>query len=133
MKHNNTLIGIFTSKRKIINILSILKESFGVNLNKIRIYSINDDENEYLITIQVKNKEIYLKNIHGCTILHSKNNCLFSINALNKLIEDKNGMVSHDYRLNWEEYKNKLIMLINGQLNIHEIQLIEDKCTVIFQ
>lgn len=40
----------------------------------------------------------------------------------------KHGSNNKDYQLNWENYKNKLIILTNGELNVHSINKIEDKC-----
>ena len=58
----------------------------------------------------------------------SFNNCLFSINALNKLIEKESGSNNKDYQVDWNQYKDKLIILTNGTLSIENINKIDDKC-----
>ena len=60
--------------------------------------------------------------------MHVKNNCLFSINALNKLIEQETGSNNKEYKLDWSLYKDKLIILTNGNLSIESINKIDDKC-----
>lgn len=64
--------------------------------------------------------------------MHVKNGCLFSINALNKLISSEKGdndIPNKEVVVDLEKYKNKLIILRNNQLNIKKISKIEDKCS----
>jgi hypothetical protein len=65
--------------------------------------------------------------------MHVKNNCIFSINALNRLIELENLNIDetpyNEIEINWDEYKDKLIIITNGNLNIYNISKIEDKCS----
>ena len=70
-------------------------------------------------------KEIYLKNILNSTVMHVKNKCIFSINALNRLIEVEN---YKDGKIDWDKYKYKLIILTNNELIIENINKINDKC-----
>ena len=58
-------------------------------MKKVHIYSIDSNKYEYIVTFKTYDKEKYLKNIKKSTVLHLKNGCLFSINALNKLIEKR--------------------------------------------
>ena len=78
------------------------------------------------------NREPFLKNIENATVIHAKNGCLFSINALNKLIESESGSIDKKYLLDWEEYKDKLLILTNGHLSINKIKKVDDKCSIIF-
>jgi hypothetical protein len=64
--------------------------------------------------------------------MHVKNGCLFSINALNKLIEKENegsSLPNNEFLLDWDKYKDKLIIITNGELAISDISKIEDKTT----
>ena len=127
-----TLIGVFINRNKLLSLLEALKFKYKQNIDRVFIYQINLNTNEYLVTFTVLNKEVYLKSIPNSTVLHVKNGCLFSINALNKLIERDNGSASKDYVVNWEKYRNNLIVLTNGELSIHQILKIDDKCQVVF-
>ena len=62
--------------------------------------------------------------------MHVKNGCLFSINALNQVIQEKYGenALTNEIEVDWNEYSGKLIVLANGQLVIKTITKIEDKC-----
>ena len=61
--------------------------------------------------------------------MHVKNGCLFSINALNRLIEKEKGeeVPNNEYLVDWEKYKDKLIILTGGELSISKLSKIEDK------
>ena len=116
MKNKNILIGVFTNKNKLLSLLEQLKVNFKIDLNKIRIFTIESKSYEYLITFQALSREQFLKNIENSTVIHAKNGCLFSINALNKLIESESGSIDKDYLVDWEKYKDTLLILTNGNL-----------------
>lgn len=132
MKNKNILIGVFANKNKLLSLLEQLKVNFKIDLNKIRIFTIESKSYEYLITFQALSREQFLKNIENSTVIHAKNGCLFSINALNKLIESESGSIDKDYLVDWEKYKDTLLILTNGNLSINKINKVEDKCSVIF-
>lgn len=126
--NKGVLIGTFVKKKQILQFLEILKTRYHIAYNKIFVYSIENNYTEYLVTFKTMSKEIYLKTIENSTVMHVKNNCLFSINALNKLIEKECGSNNKDYQVDWNQYKDKLIILTNGNLSIENINKIDDKC-----
>lgn len=129
MLNKGVLIGTFVNKKQILKFLELLKTKYHISYNKIFVYSIEENNYEYLVTFKALKKELYLKNIENSTIMHVKNNCLFSINALNKLIETETGSNNKEYQIDWNKYKDKLIILTNGNLSIESINKIDDKCT----
>ena len=130
MNDKLTLIGVFVRKNKILTFLETLKYKFHVDIDRLFVYQIHNNPLEYLITFKVTNKEQYLKVLRNSTVLHVKNGCLFSINALNKLIEQETGSLSKDYVVDWGAYRNTLLILTNGELFIEKIDKIEDKCSI---
>ena len=128
MNNKGVLIGTFVNKKQILQFLEMLKTKYHIAYNKIFVYSIEGNHYEYLVTFKALDKEVYLKSIENSTVMHVKNNCLFSINALNKLIEQETGFNNKEHKLNWDLYKNKLIILTNGSLAIESINKIDDKC-----
>ena len=127
------IIGTFVEKNKILSFLEMLKNKFYINYDKIFVYTMSSNEKEYLVTFKTYNKDKFVKKLYGATIMHVKNGCLFSINALNKLIETdynfKEEKPYNEIEINWDEYKDKLIILTNGNLNINNLSKIEDKCS----
>ena len=130
MSANGVIIGTFVRKNKILSFLELLKQDFNVNIEKVFVYSIDTNNSEYLVTVRTYDKERFIKNLSNSTVMHVKNGCLFSINALNKLIEsEKNNddKPNNEYLVDWEKYHNKLIITTNGELSISNLIKIEDK------
>ena len=129
MSVNGIIIGTFVKKNKILSFLETLKHGFKVNLDKVFIYSIDTNKYEYLVTFKTYDKERFIKNFNNATVMHVKNGCLFSINALNKLIEKENSdsdKPNNEYLIDWDKYKDKLIIQTNGELSLSNLSKIED-------
>ena len=133
MLKKGVIIGTFVSKNKILSFLEELNTRFYINYEKIYVYSISSNDKEYLVTFKTYDKDKFIKKLSNSTIMHVKNNCIFSINALNKLIE-----LNYDFEkekpyneveINWDEYKDSLIIITNGELKISKLSKIEDKCS----
>lgn len=129
MSANGIIIGTFVKKSKILSFLETLKYGFKVNLDKVFVYSIDTNKYEYLVTFKTYDKEKFIKNLNNATVMHVKNGCLFSINALNKLIEKENSdsdKPNNEYLIDWDKYKDKLIIQTNGELSLSNLSKIED-------
>ena len=129
MSVNGIIIGTFVKKNKILSFLETLKYGFKVNLDKVFIYSIDTNKYEYLVTFKTYNKERFIKNLSNATVMHVKNGCLFSINALNKKKKKKNSdsdKPNNEYLIDWDKYKDKLIIQTNGELSLSNLSKIED-------
>lgn len=129
MTERGTIIGTFVKKSRILSFIELIKNDFRVKLEKIFIYSIDTNPREYLVTFKTFDKEKFIKNLNNATVMHVKNGCLFSINALNKLIdqEKQSSEPNNEYLVNWDKYKDKLIIVTNGELTISNLTKIEDK------
>ena len=129
MNTKGVLIGTFVKKYKILSFLEFLKNKLSLDLEKVFVYVISDNKDEYLVTFKSTKNQRFRYNIYDSTIMHVKNGCLFSINALNALIdkEKKDESDNKEYQLNWDDYKNKLLIITNGELQIKDIDKIEDK------
>lgn len=127
------IIGTFVLKNRILSYLEMIKYRFNVDLEKTFVYTIDTNENEYLVTFKTYDKNKFINKLPGSTIMHVKNGCLFSINGLNKLIELNYNFADekpyNEIEIDWEKYKDKFIILTNGNLNINKISKIEDKCS----
>ena len=130
MTERGIIIGTFVKKNKILSFIETLKNEFGIRLEKLFIYSIDTNKREYLVTFKTFDKERFIKNLGNATVMHVKNGCLFSINALNKLIEKDNEgseLPNNEFVVDWDKYKDKLIIITNGELSISNLSKIEDK------
>jgi hypothetical protein len=123
------LLASFIFKDRLDWFLNHLSKSFNIPKTNIFVYDIND-EYKYMVTYkyiietdQVVNFKDILPN---ATIIHKKGNAIYSINALNKLIETNNndnvGNINYkSIKINWEEYQNKLLLIRNNNLTIATI------------
>ena len=129
MSANGIIIGTFVKKNRILSFLETLKYVFKVYLDKVFVYDIDTNKYEYLVTFKTFDKDKFIKNLSNATVMHVKNGCLFSINALNKLIETENSdsdKPNNEYIIDWDKYKNKLIIQTNGELSLSNLSKIED-------
>lgn len=106
-----------------------LQKRFKIEEENIFQYSYFED-NKKIITYRVPlvdNTKIDMSSIYPPTIIvHKKGECFYTINALNKLIETlndlENGNINYlEYKINWDEYQNKIIIIKNDELKIIDI------------
>lgn len=123
------LLASFIFKDRLDWFLNYLSESFSIPKKNIFVYDIND-EYKYMVTykfIVESDEKINFKEIlPNVTIIHKKGNAIYSINALNKLIEINNndnlGNINYkSVKINWGEYQNKLLLIRNNNLTIAPI------------
>ena len=102
-----------------------------MNPDGIFVYEIEDNEKEYLVTYRVYDKSKFVNEIPNSKIMHFKKGCIFSINALNNLIDSEykgNVTVGNDkIDIDWDSMGNKMLVMSNGELKINKIKKIEDK------
>ena len=112
---------------------SYLSAKFNIPKDKIFGYKNLDDESKIIVTFKLtipEGKHLNLKNLFpNAIMIHKKGNALYTINALNKLIEQSLGddIGNIDYKsfiINWDEYQDKFILLNNKELAILNINRI---------
>ena len=122
----SSLVCTFVDKKSLEKIYLNLKKGFGVDIEKIFIFNIEDND-RYLITYKVsldyEQRKDFKKRMKNTFPIHKKGKTFFTINGLNKLIEKiyklTPGNINYkDYQINWKEYKNKLIMIKEKNLYI---------------
>jgi hypothetical protein len=76
---------------------------------------------EYLITYNVDTEKPLTEIPDNTILLHRKkeSNSLYTINALNTLIKSlNNGVADSNYRINWSDYKNSVLLTQGDDLRI---------------
>lgn len=124
------LLASFIFPERLEWFLSYLENKFSIPRNKVFVYENLDDESKLIVTFKFKVKEgkrVNFKALFPSAILiHKKGNAIYTINALNKLIETtSNGDLGNiDYKsikINWDDYQNKLILTNDDNLVIFNI------------
>lgn len=124
------LLASFIFQERVEWFLSYLEAKFGITKDKVFCYNNLDDESKVILTFKlVVDTEIRLnlKDLFPSGIqIHKKGNALYSINALNKLIDETigNEVGNIDYKsivIDWDKYQNKMILINGGKLSILNI------------
>jgi hypothetical protein len=128
MQQKVLLLASFLREEQIDTFLKKLDDKFDIKKENIFFFKQGD---EFILTYR-----LYLsygdridikKDLNKTVQIHKKGDTIFTINALNKLIEQESGTmnINHkDYKINWDLYKNKIILLKDNKLDISSIERI---------
>lgn len=131
--NKTVLLASFIFPERIEWFISYLEAKFSITKNKVFCYKNLDDESKVIITFKLiipEGKHLNLKELFPSAIpIHKKGEALYTINALNKLIEKTNdsNIGNLDYKsikINWSEYQNKLIITNGDELMFFSINRI---------
>jgi hypothetical protein len=116
------LLASFIFPERVEWFLSYLEVKFNITKDKVFCYKNLEDESKVIMTFKIiipEGKFLNLKDLFPSAIpIHKKGDALYTINALNKLIEieagDSVGNIDHkSIKIDWSKYQNQLIV-ING-------------------
>lgn len=125
------LLASFIFPERVDWFLDYLETKFGITKDKVFCYKNLDDESKVIMTFKIilpKGERLNLKELFPSAVpIHKKGNALYTINALNKLIDELHGseLGNIDYKsikIDWDEYQNKIILVNNKQLGIFDIE-----------
>ena len=120
------LLCTFCKSDELIKTCQEISEKYQVVSDKIFILEntkeavdiYSDDEQQLILTYNVTNAD--LNDVLNSTIsVHRKKqtNTIYTINALNKLIMEKNnGILDKRFRVDWEELENMVLVTAYGKL-----------------
>ena len=121
---SNKLFCTFSTQEDLEEVLETIQNRYKIIYNKIFILYCKSQE-EYMCTYNVDFGNI--SNFLDNTILvHRKKetNTLYTINALNTLIKENNGgVLDTNYRVNWLDYKNSILLTKGQDLKILSTKL----------
>ena len=111
---NNRLYCTFIASEDVDNVVETLKKSYVILFNKIFVLESLDSEKTmltYNVDMGNSGSEFAVDNT---ILVHRKKqtNTLYTINALNDLIKSlNNGVLDKTYTINWENYKNCILLI----------------------
>lgn len=129
--NKNILLASFIFPERIDWFLDYLETKFSIPKEKIFVFENLDDTSKVIVTfkfiVSATKKTNFKSLFPNAILIHKKGNCIYTINALNKLIEQiseaDNGNVDHkSVRVNWEDYQNKIMLTNDNQLKISNIK-----------
>lgn len=127
------LVASFIFPERLDWFVNLLNTKFKLSKDKIFVFKNLDDESKLIVTFKILLKngnKINLSEIFpNATIIHKKGNAIYTINALNTLIELESGLekgnVNHkSHVIDWSKYQNKMIMTNKNNLIFLNIERI---------
>ena len=123
------LLCTFTSKPRLNDTLDIIITCNDVLYEKVYVFQNEKDLGQLICTYNVEYKYDYEESIIDTISLHRKkqSNTLYTINALNEVIREKNGgVLDKSYMVDWDEFENTLLLTNESGLTkistkIHQI------------
>jgi hypothetical protein len=112
INYSNKLFCTFVIKDKTDEILEQLQRKYTILYDKIFILE-SPESDEYIFTYNIDTGNALNNPIDNTILLHRKkeSNSLYTINALNNLIRKlNNGVLDTNYRINWNDYKNSILL-----------------------
>ena len=123
------LLASFIFPERVDWFLNYLKTTF--NVESVFCYKNLDDESNVILTFRLTintEQPLNLKKLFpSAVIIHKNGNALYTINALNLLIQEKypesvGNIDNKQIKIDWSEYQNKFILINNKQLCIFNIK-----------
>ena len=121
----------FVDEDKVEGFSDYINKRFKIPKDKLFKYCSPQEDGKKIITFRLflrDGKRINTQSFFPTTIItHKKGECFYTINALNKLIESKSegdtGNINHkEYKIDWDEYQNKMLITKKNELTIIDIK-----------
>lgn len=111
----NKIFLSFCKKDELDECISKITTLYYIN-RKIFVFECNETD-EFLITYNLDNVNIN-SILRGTISLHRNKeyNVLYTINALNIILKNKNLPINKNIQINWSEYKNSILITSNNNL-----------------
>jgi len=125
------LLASFIFPERLEWFLNYLENKFNIPKEKVFVFNNIDDESKLIVTFKlslINGKKINLKKYFPNAIpIHKKGTAIYTINALNKLIEKETGLdignINYkNHRVEWDDYQDNLILNNNNELTIYRIK-----------
>jgi hypothetical protein len=120
MKPETQLLCTFCAKKDIESTIEQIKKIYTLAFNSVYVLDNVNDENQAILTYNIDLSKPVLGEAPESTIsVHRKKqtNTIYTINAINKLIEEKNGgVLDKTYKIDWTELQNTVLVTAYGRL-----------------
>ena len=128
MQQKTLLLASFVKEDWLEGFLNKIKNKFGVKRENVFFFKIENGDHmlTYKIYTDPTNRIDIKKELPKTIQIHKKGTTIFTINALNRLIEEESGLqgnINHkEYKIDWTKYDNKIILLRGSNLEINTIE-----------
>lgn len=119
----------FTTVDELDTTIEAITNTYDLLFNKIYLLENTEDISQLILTYNVrKDDTIRSMPIPSTISVHRKKitNTIYTINAINKLIEKlNNGKLDTSYKINWEELRNMVLVTAYSNLKIINTKLVK--------
>ena len=120
MSQDTQLLCTFCAKKDIDSSIKEINKVYKLAFNSVYVLDNVDDENQVILTYNIDSAYLIKESLVPSTIsVHRKKqtNTIYTINAINKLIEEKNGgVLDKSYKIDWTDLKNTVLVTAYGKL-----------------
>jgi len=114
------LLCTFTKRNRFYETVDIILACNDIVFDKVYVFQNEKDYHQLICTYNVEYDEDAIQEVPDTISLHRKKNTntLYTINALNDLIRElNNGKLDKSFPIEWENYKNCLLLTGDEGLN----------------
>jgi hypothetical protein len=125
MNELKQLLCTFSNSLQYTEVIKEIPKQYTLIDNKIFIFANENNLRELYLTFNVQ-KTDRNNRYKGTISIHRKKqtNTLYTLNAMNRLIEDENnGVYDKNFQLSWELYKNSIILTNDVGVKIVPLKL----------
>ena len=126
MNELKQLLCTFSNSLQYTEVIKEIPQQYTLIDNKIFIFANENNLRELYLTFNVQ-KTDRNNRYKGTISIHRKKqtNTLYTLNAMNRLIEDENnGVYDKNFQLSWELYKNSIILTNDVGVKIVPLKLL---------
>jgi hypothetical protein len=127
METTTQLLCTFVNATSLDEVVQQIQNTYTLAFNKIYVLENINDATQLILTYNVEKRELLTTTPPVSTIsVHRKKqtNTIYTINAINRLIEEKNnGILDKSFRIDWNDLKNMILVTAYGKLKIVNTKL----------
>ena len=115
------LLCTFTTQDRLKPTIDLVISCHDVLFDKIYVFNNQKDTSQLICTYNIPNNQDNFIEGMDTIALHRKkqSNTLYTLNALNEVIRDKNnGVLDKTFPITWSEFQNSLLLVNEQGLNI---------------
>lgn len=121
----NKLLCSFAANNRLLDTIASITSRYTIMYDKMFVLE-SPQTTEYLITYNIHTENGVNEIPENTILVHRKkeSNSLYTINALNCLIKQlNNGVLDSSYMVNWNDYKNSVLLTQGPDLRIIETKI----------
>lgn len=124
-KDDRQLLCTFSGVKEFKKMAEEIRNFYKVYNNRIFVFENIKNPKEIYLTYNVINMKKVSSKFPNTILIHRKKqtNTLYTLNAMNRLIEEENGKLDPKYVVNWMLYENSLIITADSFIKIVPLKI----------